>query len=101
MRTAQLKGFSAGSSWFATGSRLRRLQVIRSQIKQRTYDVDTRLAAILDRVFEDLKCEDDRGGATESVQDRRVVSHDLRDCLKRITKIEQLIQNLRWTHHGY
>ena len=55
MRTAERKGVSARSGRVATGRRRRRLQVIRRQIKEGTYDADARLAAILDRVYEDLK----------------------------------------------
>ncbi len=57
----RLGGVSAGSGRFATGSRRGRLQVIRRQIKEGVYDVDARLAAVLDRVFEDLESEDGNG----------------------------------------
>lgn len=57
----RLGGISAGTDRVGTRSRRSRLQVIRRQIKEGVYDVDARLAAVLDRVFEDLESEDGNG----------------------------------------
>ncbi len=57
----RLGGVSAGSGRFATEMGRRRLQMIRRQIREGVYDVDARLAVILDRVFEDLQSEDGHG----------------------------------------
>ena len=54
----RLEYVTAGSDCGATSGRRRRLQTIRRRIKEGTYDVDARLAVILDRVFDDLKCGD-------------------------------------------
>jgi anti-sigma28 factor (negative regulator of flagellin synthesis) len=50
----QKRGASAGSGQRSAGVRRRRVQAIRRQIRQGSYEVNTRMARILDRVLEDL-----------------------------------------------
>jgi len=57
-KRVRLEYVTAGPGRCATSGRQRRLQAIRRRIKEGTYDVDARLAVILDRVFDDLKCGD-------------------------------------------
>jgi hypothetical protein len=50
----QKRAASAGSGRRSAGVRRRRVQAIRRQIRQGSYEVNTRMARILDRMLEDL-----------------------------------------------
>jgi hypothetical protein len=60
------RGVATDSRESRAGVRRRKVQTVRRQIKQGSYDVEIRLASILDKIFDDLITQIKAGGRPRS-----------------------------------